>query len=84
MHFVWANRSKESLTLDVKHPEAKVILKAIDPRTSRHCDTESRARSGRPPRPLLLNTIERKTGDHRLRYFGLWLGWFRIADKKSV
>ena len=25
-HFVWTNRSKESLTLDVKHPEAKVIL----------------------------------------------------------
>ena len=25
-HFVWTNRSKESLTLDVKHDEAKVIL----------------------------------------------------------
>src|SRR5260370_32068381 len=25
-HFVWANRSKESLTLDVKHPEAGAIL----------------------------------------------------------
>jgi itaconate CoA-transferase len=25
-HFVWTNRSKESLTLDVKHPEAEVIL----------------------------------------------------------
>jgi itaconate CoA-transferase len=25
-HFVWTNRSKESLTLDVKHPEARVIL----------------------------------------------------------
>jgi len=25
-HFVWVNRSKESLTLDVKHPEAKAIL----------------------------------------------------------
>jgi len=24
-HFVWTNRSKESLTLDVKHPEAKAI-----------------------------------------------------------
>jgi itaconate CoA-transferase len=28
-HFVWTNRSKESLTLDVKHPEAKVILAAL-------------------------------------------------------
>jgi itaconate CoA-transferase len=25
-HFVWTNRSKESLTLDIKHPEARVIL----------------------------------------------------------
>ncbi len=25
-HFVWANRSKESLTLDVKHPDARTIL----------------------------------------------------------
>src|SRR5689334_13376342 len=25
-HFVWTNRSKESLTLDVKHPEARRIL----------------------------------------------------------
>jgi itaconate CoA-transferase len=25
-HFVWSNRSKESLTLDVKHPEAAAIL----------------------------------------------------------
>jgi itaconate CoA-transferase len=25
-HFVWINRSKESLTLDVKHPKAKVVL----------------------------------------------------------
>src|SRR3979490_879648 len=25
-HFVWVNRSKESLSLDVKHPEAKLIL----------------------------------------------------------
>ncbi|MDB5938606.1 MAG: L-carnitine dehydratase/bile acid-inducible protein, partial [Polaromonas sp.] len=25
-HFVWTNRSKESLTLDVKHAEAQKIL----------------------------------------------------------
>lgn len=25
-HFVWTNRSKESLTLDVKHPEAQALL----------------------------------------------------------
>ena len=28
-HFVWTNRSKESLTLDVKHPEAATILKRL-------------------------------------------------------
>src|SRR5512141_1685710 len=25
-HFVWTNRSKESLTLDVKHPDAAKVL----------------------------------------------------------
>ena len=28
-HFVWTNRSKESLTLDVKHPGAQEILKRL-------------------------------------------------------
>jgi len=28
-HFVWTNRSKESLTLDVKHPEAARILASL-------------------------------------------------------
>jgi itaconate CoA-transferase len=28
-HFVWTNRSKQSLTLDVKHPEAATILRAL-------------------------------------------------------
>ena len=28
-HFVWLNRSKESLTLDVKHPKAQAILKRL-------------------------------------------------------
>jgi itaconate CoA-transferase len=28
-YFVWCNRSKESLTLDVKHPEAQVILSKL-------------------------------------------------------
>ena len=28
-HFVWVNRSKESLTLDVKHPEAKAVLEKL-------------------------------------------------------
>ncbi len=28
-HFVWSNRSKESLTLDVKHPQAERILAVL-------------------------------------------------------
>ena len=28
-HFVWTNRSKESLTLDVKHPESQKILQRL-------------------------------------------------------
>ena len=28
-HFVWVNRSKESIALDVKHPEARPILDAL-------------------------------------------------------
>ncbi len=28
-YFVWANRSKESLTLDLKHPEARSVLEAL-------------------------------------------------------
>ena len=28
-HFVWTNRSKESLTLDVKHEEASVVLQKL-------------------------------------------------------
>src|ERR1700675_2488217 len=28
-HFVWTYRSKESLTLDVKHPKAQIILQRL-------------------------------------------------------
>ena len=28
-HFVWTNRSKESLTLDVKHPQANALLRQL-------------------------------------------------------
>src|SRR3954464_11375071 len=32
-HFVWLNRSKESLTLDLKRPEAQVVLARLLDRT---------------------------------------------------
>jgi itaconate CoA-transferase len=32
-HFVWLNRSKESLTLDVKHPDAREVLRRLLDRT---------------------------------------------------
>jgi crotonobetainyl-CoA:carnitine CoA-transferase CaiB-like acyl-CoA transferase len=32
-HFVWLNRSKESLTLDVKHPDAREVLRRLLERT---------------------------------------------------
>src|ERR1700716_3845736 len=32
-HFVWTNRSKESLTLDLKHAKAPVILQRLLART---------------------------------------------------
>ena len=28
-HFVWTNRGKESLTLDIKHPEARTVLNKL-------------------------------------------------------
>lgn len=31
-HFVWTNRSKESLTLDLKHPDALAVLQDLLPR----------------------------------------------------
>ena len=52
-HFVWTNRSKESLTLDVKHPEAREILKRLIMRAGRRRRAESRARRRRAPRPFL-------------------------------
>ena len=43
-HFVWTNRSKESLTLDVKHPKAQAILKTADTRAGRRRCAKPRTR----------------------------------------
>jgi crotonobetainyl-CoA:carnitine CoA-transferase CaiB-like acyl-CoA transferase len=44
-HFVWTNRSKQSLTLDVKHPEAAPILAALTSRGERPQTRTARVRS---------------------------------------
>ena len=44
-HFVWVNRSKESLALDVKHPAAKEILaRLIANAPTCSCTTSRQAR----------------------------------------
>ena len=40
-HFVWVNRSKESLSLDVKHPEASVILDRLLAKAKQTTDAAS-------------------------------------------
>ena len=47
-HFAWVNRSKESLTLDVKHPEAKAILARL---------IEKAAAAGIPPDALYIDPL---------------------------
>ena len=44
-HFVWTNRSKESLTLDMKHPEAaRILQRLVSRRPTCWCRTWRRAR----------------------------------------
>ena len=68
-HFVWTNRSKESLTLDVKHPKAQAILKALDSRAGGYRCAKPRTRRLSAPRTLLRGTFTGETGDHRVRHF---------------
>ncbi len=56
-HFVWTNRSKESLTLDVKHPEAQAILKRLIARARRRRRAEPGARRGGAPRPFVRRAV---------------------------
>ena len=51
-HFVWSNRSKESLTLDVKHEQAQTVLaKLLEKR--RRAGAEPRARRGGAARAVV-------------------------------
>ena len=42
-HFVWLNRSKESLTLDLKRPEARASSRGCSPGPTSSCRTSRRA-----------------------------------------
>ena len=70
-HFVWTNRSKESLTLDVKHPEARTILKRLITEQAdvvvQNLAPGAAARLGLSYEAL----SRRKAGDHRLRHLRL-------------
>ena len=71
-HFVWTNRSKESLTLDVKHPQRGRAAAAADRREGRRGGAEPRARrrgaAGRVATTALTATQARPD---RLRHLGL-------------
>ena len=61
-HFVWTNRSKESMTLDVKHPDAAgVLLKAARP--CRRPGPEPRAGRRGPIGPVVRDARTRHDRD---------------------
>ena len=84
-HFVWTNRSKESLTLDVKHPEAAeraasawslekadVVVQNLAPGAA--------ARLGLGYEAL----AAQKPGDHRLRHLRLRRATARTATRRPT
>ena len=58
-HFVWTNRSKESLTLDVKHDAAKEVLARLIGRRMCSCRTSrlARRRASGSARPSCARSI---------------------------
>ena len=70
-HFVWTNRSKESLTLDVKHPEAREILMRLVAGARRRRRAEPGAGRGGAPWPFLRRAVAAQAGAHRVRHLGL-------------
>ncbi len=72
--FIWCNRSKESLTLDLKHPEARNILEKLLANADvlvQNLAPGAAARLG-----LSYEVASRKaSAPDRLRYLRLRLGW---------
>ena len=60
-HFVWTNRSKESLTLDVKHPGAQEVLRRLILEQADVARAEPGARRGRAARTLLCHAGSEET-----------------------
>ena len=74
-HFVWTNRSKESLTLDVKHPEAQADPQKTDPRAGGRRRAEPRARRRSAAWALVRQLSGREARHHRVRHFRLRRRW---------
>ena len=72
-HFVWTNRSKESLTLDLKHPDAQDVLGGSSP--SRRAGAEPRAWRGRAHGLVVRCAAREAPAADRLRHLGLWRRW---------
>ena len=73
-HFVWTNRSKQSLTLDVKHPQAQDVLAGLLERGGR-ARAKPRARRRGQAGPLLRGALRQASAAHRVRHFRLWRQW---------
>ena len=72
-HFVWTNRSKESLSLDVKQDAAAQVLDQLWPRPTCWCRTWHRRR--RAHGALLRGAARTLSAADRLRHFRLRRGW---------
>ena len=71
-HFVWTNRSKESLTLDVKHPQARAILQRLVLEKADVVVQNPRARRGGAARRQPRGLVGAEAVADRLRHLRLW------------